>query len=512
MQGQLSNHPAVELVHEISTHALSGVVRFTRERVKAAIYAHHGQIVLASANLRSARLADSLRRWDALGDDGMRKMETLLAMPAASSDAGLADLLVRHNVLDRTTLDFWQARGVEEILRLLMDWRDGEWEFDARVRLSETSHITINPQQLLLDTARAMNHEFIAARFADESETIRPVTATRPAVELTPGEGFLLSRVDVPLTVGELLQISALPTVETYRALYALVLGNYIRRDRPLRAFVAESVARERAAQSSVAMANPAADERARMVLEETEEERMKALFARGEATNHYAILGINHNAPTERIKTAYYALAKRFHPDVFSREIMTPDTRARIEAAFALISTAYETLKKTDSRAKYDLKMQALNPTPATENIPADAAGNDRTDAQNNARNHAALNYGAEENFKEAMRAEKDGNLVLALTRFADAARIAPQEARFRAHYGRALARDRSRRRQGEAELLAGVALAPADANLRVMLAEFYRDIGLHRRALGEVERALESEPEHMPARKLLKEIRRLV
>jgi curved DNA-binding protein CbpA len=236
----------------------------------------------------------------------------------------------------------------------------------------------------------------------------------------------------------------------------------------------------------------------------------MKALFARGEATNHYAILGINHNAPTERIKTAYYALAKRFHPDVFSREIMTPETRSRIEAAFALISTAYETLKKTESRAKYDLKMQALNPTRAAEPLNADASSDDEKSTHTARRNFSAQIYGAEENFKEAMRAEKEGNLVLALTRFAEAARIAPHEARYRAHYGRALATDRSKRRQGEAELLAAVALAPADANLRIMLAEFYRDIGLHRRALGEIERALESEPGHTRARQLQKEIRR--
>jgi DNA-binding IclR family transcriptional regulator len=56
---------------------------------------------------------------------------------------------------------------------------------------------------------------------------------------LTQGEGFLLSRVDAPLTIGELMQVSALPVAETHRALYALVLGDYIRRDRPRRAFVA---------------------------------------------------------------------------------------------------------------------------------------------------------------------------------------------------------------------------------------------------------------------------------
>jgi hypothetical protein len=174
MQGQLSNHPAVELVHEISTHSLSGVVRFTRERVKAAVYAHNGRIVTAHANLRSARLVESLRRWNALDAAGWSKAETLLAMPAAQSDEGLADLLVRHGVLDRATLDFWLARGVEETLRLVMNWRDGEWEFDARVRLSEANRITVNTQQLLFDVARTMPHELSRGALQTKAKRLDP--------------------------------------------------------------------------------------------------------------------------------------------------------------------------------------------------------------------------------------------------------------------------------------------------------------------------------------------------
>ncbi len=509
MQGQLRDHPLAELIHEITTNKLNGVVRVERERVKAAIYAAAGRVVLASSNLRSQRLLELLRRWNALDAQGWHKTETLLALPAAASDAGLADLLVRQGVLPASAIGNLQARQTEEILRPLLLWRDGAWNFDARVRLADENHVAIDEKRFLLEAARSMPPEFVAARFADPAEIIRPMRAAETGVALQQAEAFLLSRVVEPTPFGVLMQISSLPLQQACAALYALVLAGFVARDRPPRAFTAEAVARQRAEQQA-APGKTAAEANLRATVIETDEEKMKALLARGEANNHYAVLGISHNAPLDRIKSAYYALAKRFHPDMFDREKTPPEVRARIEAAFAIIANAYDALKNSEARARYDLQLLNRNPTPVVmaQPTPPEVETTRPTAApQRHAVSPASL---AEASFQEAVRAEKDKNFVLALTRAAEAARLVPQEARYRAQYGRLLAADRSNRRHAEAELLAAVNLSNGDATFRLMLAEFYRDVGLRRRAIGEVERALQSQPENARARQLHKELQR--
>ena len=63
---------------------------------------------------------------------------------------------------------------------------------------------------------------------------------------------------------------------------------------------------------------------------------------------NFYEILGLSESASGDEIKKAYRKLAKQFHPD------RHPDDPAA-EAKFKEIGEAYEVLKDTEKRRKYD-------------------------------------------------------------------------------------------------------------------------------------------------------------
>src|SRR5205085_5848448 len=58
MEGQLKDHPLVELIHEISDARLSGALRLAFERVKAVVYFEAGRVVAAVSNLRALRLTE----------------------------------------------------------------------------------------------------------------------------------------------------------------------------------------------------------------------------------------------------------------------------------------------------------------------------------------------------------------------------------------------------------------------------------------------------------------------
>ena len=89
-----------------------------------------------------------------------------------------------------------------------------------------------------------------------------------------------------------------------------------------------------------------------------------------------------------------------------------------------------------------------------------------------------------------------------------AAAARLAPDQARYRAYYGRALAAHPQTKRLAEAELQAAVKLDPANATYRVMLAALYSDLGFGRRAISELERALSLDANNAEARRMLESL----
>src|SRR5207245_8537371 len=89
--------------------------------------------------------------------------------------------------------------------------------------------------------------------------------------------------------------------------------------------------------------------------------------FSRMRDQDLYQVLGVTRSASSDEVRRAYYTLAKRLHPDKFTRE----EIKAKAEKVFGHITEAYSTLSHADSRAKYDEDL-ALRHGPRQEK-PAD-------------------------------------------------------------------------------------------------------------------------------------------
>jgi curved DNA-binding protein CbpA len=229
-------------------------------------------------------------------------------------------------------------------------------------------------------------------------------------------------------------------------------------------------------------------------------------------ADSYYDILGVATEASQDQLKSAYYELARRYHPDRFRKE--APALLARLESAFARITQAYDTLRDDSLRASYNLKLQARQKAPqapqAGDSTPQPAATTTETktdgapvDTPLSAAERAA------NDFKEGYAALEQGQSKVAAGLFASAARLMPNEARYRAYYGHILASQENTRRAAEAELQAAIKLDPGNAEYRVMLAQLFRDLGFIIRARGEAERALAADPNNRKARDLLRELK---
>lgn len=107
-------------------------------------------------------------------------------------------------------------------------------------------------------------------------------------------------------------------------------------------------------------------------LIELSEEERrtIDAIYERRLTSTHYELLGVARDADRKAIRDAYFALSKRFHPDVyFNRSLGS--YRVRIDELFRIFTRAYDVLGNARQRAGYDLHIGSLEspsrPPPAS-------------------------------------------------------------------------------------------------------------------------------------------------
>lgn len=523
MNGQLSEHPLGELIREISEARLPGALRLAHERVKAVVYFDAGRVVAALTNLRAYRLVEILRRGGAVAPE---RLEAVAA--EGGSDEAVGAALVGAGALDADGLTKWRERQSAEVLRALLRWEEGEWSFDPRVRPAGDTAARPNTPQLLVESVRLLAPDAAARRLADADDVLSPSDAPAPDVQLLPTEAFVLSRVAGPTRVSELVAVSGLPEAETLRAAYALALCGLLARERwpralrpeALRAAAARRDAEAAPAQTPApAPTEPAAPEpepQAEAAAEPDDPRTLiEELFERGRKATHYEVLGLARSAKPEEVKRVYYALARRLHPDRFRRDTDEP-IRRQIDAAFAKITQAYEVLKDSRLRAAYDMKLPppgadaGARRVAAGEGVKSERGGGQPEEPASPALSRESAQLArAEEAFQQGLAALQKNNVALARRSLGEAALLGPRQARYRAYYGRALARDKNSRRQAEAEFQAAIALDAKNPSYRVMLAELYQEHGLRRRAEGELERALQLDPTHAAARLLLEQLR---
>ena len=491
MDGQLSEQPLAELMREISAKSLGGRLRLENNRVQVVTYFENGEFVYAASNVRTLRLREYLLKSNLVTEQTLKQFNDRV------SDSDVIKVLCAQKLLTPGGAEQIHVKQVSDVLRLALLWTEGTWQFDSRSHLNVAYDLKINVGSLLLDTGRRLPAKFTASRFRNPGEVITPLATPLVYDNLLPAEVFLLSRVDRPTVLQDLISISGMSEEETLQIVYSLTLGGLLKRENWKSAFRDP----QPAPQPEPEKESTPSREQSEVDLEQIE----SFLGHVKNAQTHYEVLDVNWDVSAESLKTVYYQLARRYHPDRFRRSY--PAVVSRLESAFARITQAYDTLRDDGLRASYNSKIEARRKAEQlTDSAPKVSQ---ESIAEGEAEPAVSKAARAAEQFKEGIAALELGERKVALGLFASAARAVPNEPRYRANYGRLLAGHERTRRAAEAELTAAIKLDPGNAEYRVILAELYRDLGLKLRAKGEAERAVAADPNHQRARELLRELK---
>src|SRR6201988_196872 len=502
MNGQLSEHPAAELIREITSKSLSGRLRLEQEHVKVVAYFENGRFLYAASNLRTLRLREYLRKSELVAETDLAQFNERV------SDADLLKALCSQRLITVAAAEQIQARQVADVLRLTLVWTEGSWDFESRSRLEEQFNLKIDLSSLLLEAARRLSVDFVTTRFRNPAETFSPLEEGFINANLLPAEVYVLSRLDRPTTLRELSAISGLGEDETSQMVYALALAGVIKREHWKPAFRGDQPVPAPAAQPVKPAALPARESEPP---KETDPHEVENFLARlSTSQTHYDVLDVGREGSATELKAVYYQLARRFHPDRFRKA--DAGLVSRIESAFARITQAYDTLRNDRLRSTYNAKLEARKRAEqladSTPNPPTPTPEPEQPVAESVVTPAMSAAERAVGQFKEGLAALELGQRKVALGLFASAANAVPREARYRAFYGQMLAGNENTRRAAETELLAAIKLDPKNAEYRVILAELYRDLGLKLRAKGEAERAVAEDPNSRKARELLRSL----
>jgi curved DNA-binding protein CbpA len=490
MNGQLSEQPFAELVREITAKRLSGRLRVQQNRVTVVSYFRGGVFLYAAANVRSLRLQEYLTKLKVIEDLDLKDVAN------NRSDLQLASVLVENNLIEAKTAHDVQLKQVADVLRLALMWTEGSWEFDYRSHLNEQITFKLDPAPLLLETARRLPGSFLTSRFRNETELLSLDPSASNVQGLDRKEVLILSQLERARPLNELIAVSGLSAEDTMRAIYALALSDLIIRESWKTAFRETAPTRG----ESTKPTEPVAESDEQQVNRSDASDLPRYLERVEAASTHYEVLGISSDASADEVKRVYYDFARRYHPDRFRREAAA-SLHGRIEVAFARVARAYETLRNSGARATYDSKL-AAGIKPAMQSVGS------RSNASYPQQESVSTQEQAEARFREGLAALKAGQSTAAISNFASAAQVFPNEARYRAFYGQALSLNQKSRRLAEVELQAALKLEPDNPDYRTMLGQLYKALGFQRRARAEAERALAAAPNHAGARDLLNDL----
>ena len=217
--------------------------------------------------------------------------------------------------------------------------------------------------------------------------------------------------------------------------------------------------------------------------------EKMRVLDAGGD---HFAILGVGKNASSDEVRTAYFSLAKRLHPDRL-QAVGVDDSSGDAQRLFARINLAFGILSDPMRRAEYG-KMLSAGGEEAVKQSQVDADV------------IAARVLKAEETFHRGEMALRRNQFDAARSLFEEAVALNPDEAEYQALLAWATwlsAPDKVQvsaavqKRLGDA-----IALSPRCVPAHFYLGQVAKHIGRTQAAIEAFKQVLDIQPEHSEAK----------
>ena len=212
--------------------------------------------------------------------------------------------------------------------------------------------------------------------------------------------------------------------------------------------------------------------------------------------SNLYDLLGITITANDDEIKKAYYAMAKKYHPDRHHSTHLR-DVHGLLEELFSKITHAYQTLSSTGDRHRYDQTVKHGDSADAS-------AGDGQSARKAEQASEAAVKRQAEERYADGKHHFDEMHFFDAIQSLRDAVRLYPKK-QYHKLLAQALMKNPLWAKEAEEHFRAALKMDQFDAECALGLGQIYEDKGMMTRAQKMYEQAATYDPENEEVQKKL-------
>lgn len=383
MQGILSEGVLPGLLRELYVGRRTGFLRFSRGEEEARVLFIQGQMVRASTNVGEDRLGETLVKHGLLSEEDLLRATAVVLRDHTRLGTALVDL----GILDHAHLEEGLAVHLRENLLKIFSWHESTYEFEEVSKpASEDGDTTslLSTGEMILEVVKRISDPDVIRYALGDIDRIVGLT-TDPLlrfqkIQLTPADGYVVSRIDGTTSVRELVQMIPLVAEDAMRSLFGLVSTGVVEflplppkappKSSPLVAPAAVPVSTAPAPGPPVSSESQAPAD--------TERSEIVELFEGLKTKNHFEVLGIPKASSEAQVKEAYFRLAKRFHPDAH-RDPALSALKEQMQAIFIRLGEAYEVLKNPKSRSAYETDLASRAPRgPSTAPAPTPAPMDD--------------------------------------------------------------------------------------------------------------------------------------
>ncbi len=459
MKAAVSEHRLATVLAERSFSRDSGIVRATRGKLRRVFCLLEGDLVYAASNVIEEQFDRFLVNRKALTPE----QRDLSSGEATRTGRKLIRVLRQDRILSEESLRREMGEFVQHLLFSTLEWPDGAHEFEAgRPNLEGEITIRLSLALLVLKHAGSYPRSLEAVRtgIGPPNLVLRRAEdrATRLAgLECGPLVAHLLDRQQG--TLADFLTGAPGTEEEALRAVNGLIL---------LGVFLPS-----RESTTSVPTVKDAPLSR----------DECLAVLARAEGGDSYRVLALPRTTTADDMRTAYYALARRYHPDRF-RAGPLQDLLPKMEDYFAKVTEAYNTLSNAALRAEYDRSL---------------AKG---TTGEPKASDSSQL---ARQNYLHGKALAEKKRYADATSFLENAVRLDPMYAAYHLELGLLLANHPRRRADAERALIRAAELEPTSVESYLALGQMYERAGHAAHAARMYREVLRWEADHAEAQALL-------